>query len=99
MEVKISRGLLSTYWTLALILTGLMSPLLGKLYAAVGARMMIAVAGRFPLLALRLLRIAYLSPPSARPSLCRHRCFDGPRFEWARAHRVVLGIAHYHVSV
>ena len=45
MEVHISRSLLSTYWTLALILTGVMSPLLGKLYAAVGARIMIAVAG------------------------------------------------------
>jgi hypothetical protein len=99
MEVKISRGLLSTYWTLALILTGVMSPLLGKLYAAVGARMMIAVAGIFLLPAMRLLRIAYLSPPSSRPSLCRHRCFDGPRLEWTRAHRAVLGIAHYHVSV
>lgn len=33
------------YWTLALVLTGVMSPLLGKIYAALGARMMIAVAG------------------------------------------------------
>ena len=45
MEVQISRSLLSTYWTLALILTGLLAPLLGKLYAAIGARMMVAVAG------------------------------------------------------
>ncbi len=45
MDVRISRSLLSTYWTLALILTGISAPLLGKLYAAVGARIMIGVAG------------------------------------------------------
>ncbi len=53
MEVRISRSLLSTYWTLALVLTGFMSPLLGKLYDAAGARMMVAVAGTKP----RLLRL------------------------------------------
>jgi hypothetical protein len=46
MDVQISRSLLSTYWTLALILTGVVSPLLGKLYSAVGARVMVAVAGK-----------------------------------------------------
>ena len=48
MDVRISRSLLSTYWTLALVLTGAMSPLLGKLYDAVGARMMVAAAGASP---------------------------------------------------
>lgn len=59
MDVRISRSLLSTYWTLALVLTGVMSPLLGKLYDAAGARVMLAAAGALaPAPTLRSLTLA-----------------------------------------
>jgi hypothetical protein len=98
MEVQISRGLLSTYWTLALILTGLMSPLLGKLYAAWGARFMIAAAGAYPCAS---------SAPAKRFSISRlvrtafrhHCCINGPHLKRPLPHRPILGAACSHVGL